>query len=103
MSIIAWWLIETYDFVLVVLFWFVLHLVSYEEPRHYYHLIAVFDLKMKLLRYSAPFKFEGTCIEYCLGLLVEENRVLITHSGWDRTTKIRTYDRGYIESMLKYN
>jgi tetratricopeptide (TPR) repeat protein len=82
--------------------WFVLHMVSYEEPRHYYHLIAVFDLEMNLLRYSAPFKFEGTCIEYCLGIVVEENRVLITHSCWDRTTKIRTYDRAYIESMLKY-
>lgn len=82
--------------------WFVLHMVSYEEPRHYYHLIAVFDVEMKLLRYSAPFKFEGTCIEYCLGLVVEENRVLMTHSGWDRTTKIRVYDRSYIESMLKY-
>jgi glycosyltransferase involved in cell wall biosynthesis len=82
--------------------WFVLHMVSYEEPRHYYHLIAVFDVEMKLLRYSAPFKFEGICIEYCLGLVVEEHRVLITHSGWDRTTKVRVYDRSYIESMLKY-
>jgi tetratricopeptide (TPR) repeat protein len=82
--------------------WFVLHMVSYEEPRHYYHLIAVFDLEMKLLRYTAPFKFEGICIEYCLGLVVEETRVLITHSCWDRTTKIRTYDRTYLESMLKY-
>lgn len=82
--------------------WFVLHLVSYEKPRQYYHLIAVFDVEMKLLRYSAPFKFEGTCIEYCLGLVVEENRVLMTHSEWDRTTKIRVYDRSYIESMLKY-
>ena len=83
--------------------WFVLHMVSYEEPRHYYHLIAVFDLEMKLLRYSAPFTFEGDCIEYCLGLVVEESRVLLTHSCWDRTTKLGVYERSYIESLLKYN
>jgi hypothetical protein len=59
-------------------------------------------MEMKLLRYSAPFKFEGLCIEYCVGLVVEEHRVLIAHSGWDRTTKIRLYERGYIESMLKF-
>ena len=82
--------------------WFVLHMVSYETPRHYYHLIAVFDMEMKLLRYSAPFKFEGLCIEYCVGLVVEEHRVLIAHSGWDRTTKIRVYDRSYLETLLKY-
>ena len=82
--------------------WFVLHMVSYEEPRHYYHLLAVFDMDMTLLRYSAPFKFEGICIEYCLGLVVEESRVLITHSCWDRTTKLRVYDRAYLESLLKY-
>ena len=82
--------------------WFVVHMVSYEEPRHYYHLMVVFDVDMKLLRYSAPFKFEGICIEYCLGLVVEESRVLIAHSCWDRTTKIRVYDRAYLESLLKY-
>ena len=83
--------------------WFVLHMVSNEKLIHYYHLIAVFDLDMNLLRYSAPFKFEGNCIEYCLGLVVEEHRVLIVHSGWDRTTKLRVYDRTYIEQILKFN
>jgi hypothetical protein len=79
--------------------WFVLHMVSYETPRHYYHLIAVFDMGMKLMRYSAPFTFEGLCIEYCVGLVVEEHRVLIAHSGWDRTTKLRVYD---LETLLKF-
>jgi tetratricopeptide (TPR) repeat protein len=68
--------------------WFINHLVSYEEPRHYYHIISVFDKKMNLLRYTCPFKFEGICIEYCLSLIVEENRIIIPYSTWDRTTKI---------------
>jgi hypothetical protein len=82
--------------------WFVLHIVSYETPRHYYHLIAVFDESMNLLRYSAPFKFEGDCIEYCVGLVVEEDRVIVPYSTWDRTTKIAIYNKKYIDSFVNY-
>jgi len=82
--------------------WFVVHIVSYEQPRHYYHMLVVFDEQLNLLRYSAPFKFEDDCIEYCLGIVVEENRVLITYSNWDRTTRIGVYDKKYIDSIVKY-
>lgn len=82
--------------------WFVVHLVSHESPRHYYHLIAVFDNDMNPKRYSAPFKFEGTPIEFCLSIVVEEERVLINYSTWDRTTRIGVYNKDYIDSMLKY-
>jgi len=83
--------------------WFVVHLVSYECPRHYYHMLVVFDSDMNLLRYSAPFKFEGTPIEYCLGLVVEDDRVLMTYSNWDNTSRIGVYDKKYIDSIIKYN
>lgn len=83
--------------------WFVVHNVSYESPRHYYHMIAVFDENMKLLRYTAPFKFEGDCIEYCLSIVVENERVLINYSMWDRTTRIGIYDKKYIDSITKYS
>jgi tetratricopeptide (TPR) repeat protein len=82
--------------------WFVLHMVSYESPRHYYHIISVFDESMNLLRYSAPFKFHTEPIEYCLGLVVEDDRVLITYSVWDRETKLGIYDKKYIDSIIKY-
>ena len=82
--------------------WFVVHVVSYESPRHYYHMIVVFDEEMKLLRYSAPFKFEGQPIEYCLSIVVEDERVLINYSTWDRTTRIGFYDKKQIEEILKY-
>jgi hypothetical protein len=82
--------------------WFVNHIVSYESPRHYYHIITVFDSNMNLLRYSAPFKFEGDPIEYCLSIIVEEERVLINYSNWDRTTRIGIYDKKYIDSILQY-
>lgn len=83
--------------------WFVTHLVSYENPRHYYHVIVVFDSNMNLLRYSAPFKFEGEPIEYCLSIVVEDEQVLINYSTWDRTTRIGIYDKKYIDSIVKYN
>jgi tetratricopeptide (TPR) repeat protein len=78
--------------------WFVNHIVSYESPRHYYHIISVFDSNMNLLRYSAPFKFEGDPIEYCLSIVVEDEQVLINYSTWDRTTRIGIYDKKYIDS-----
>jgi len=83
--------------------WFITHIVSYEKPRHYYHMFVVFDKSMNLLRYSSPFKFEGECIEYCIGLIVEEDRVIISYSTWDRTTKLAIYDKNYIDSIVKYN
>lgn len=83
--------------------WFVVHIVSYEEPRHYYHMIVVFNNdSLKLLRYSAPFKFEGEPIEYCISIIVEDERVIIPYSIWDRQTKLSIYDKQYIESILKY-
>jgi tetratricopeptide (TPR) repeat protein len=83
--------------------WFIVHLVSYEQPRHYYHMMAVFDTNMQLLRYSAPFKFDTEPIEYCLSLIVEDERVLMNYSTWDRTTRIGIYDKKYIDSITKYN
>lgn len=83
--------------------WFINHIVSHEMPRHYYHIISVFDIHMNLLRYTAPFKFEGEPIEYCLSILVEETRVLINYSVWDKTTKIGIYDKLYIDSLLVYS
>jgi tetratricopeptide (TPR) repeat protein len=82
--------------------WFINHIVSYENPRHYYHMITVFDSNMNLLRYSAPFKFEGESIEYCLSIIVEDDRVIINYSTWDRTTRISIYDKKYIDSIINY-
>ena len=82
--------------------WFLVHLVSYENPRHYYHMIVVFDENMKLQRYSAPFKFEGEPIEYSLSIIVEDDRVIINYSNWDRTTRIGVYDKKYIDSIVNY-
>jgi hypothetical protein len=81
--------------------WFVVHIVSYESPRHYYHVLCVFDKdNMNLLRYSFPFKFTCFCIEYSLGLIVEKDKVIMTNSQCDSTTNISVYDKQYIENEI---
>ena len=34
--------------------------------------------------------------------VVEDDRVLINYSCWDRTTRIGIYDKKYIDSLIKY-
>jgi hypothetical protein len=80
--------------------WFITHMVSYEQPRAYYHCFVVFDENMNLLRVSSPFKFSNNFIEYCLGFIIENEQVIISYSEWDRTTKINVYDLKYIQSLL---
>ena len=83
--------------------WFVVHLVSYESPRVYYHVIVIFDENLNLQKYSAPFKFGDSPIEYCLSIVIEKERVIMNYSEWDSTTKIALYEKKYIDSKIIYN
>ena len=82
--------------------WFIVHLVYQHdgEPRIYYHMFVKFDLEMNLLDYSVPLKFSNQPIEYCCGLIVEDDRVIVTHSVWDRVSYIKCYDKKYVESFF---
>ena len=82
--------------------WFIVHIVSHEQPRHYYHMMLVFENNedMKLIKYTPVFKFDEHCIEYCIGLIVEDSRIVTTYSSWDRSTNIAVYDKKYIEEMM---
>jgi tetratricopeptide (TPR) repeat protein len=82
--------------------WFICHFVSYENPRQYYHIFVILDNNLNLLKYSAPLKFENQAIEYCLSLLIENDKILINYSTWDKTTQIGIYDKKYIQSLLSY-
>ena len=65
-------------------------------------MLVVFDDEMNLLRYSAPFKFEGEPIEYCLGLVVEDERVIMMYSVWDHSTNIAIYEKKYIDNKIVF-
>jgi tetratricopeptide (TPR) repeat protein len=80
--------------------WFIQHIVSHENPRYYYHVITVFDKNMNILRYSAPFKFSDNPIEFCLSIIVENERILINYSTWDRTSQIGIYNKKYLEDSI---
>ena len=88
--------------------WFIVHIVSYDTPRHYYHMFVKFDMDMNLLRYSSPWIFDTNnsklpgSIQYSLSFLIETERILINFSIQDSTTDIGIYDRKYIENMLIY-
>ena len=58
---------------------------------------------MNFLRHSAPFKYEGECIEYTLGLVIEEERVIMSYSVWDRSAKLAIYDKSYIDGLMIYD
>ena len=81
--------------------WFLCHIVEYSQPREYYHIFAVFDKKtMNIKRWSHLFKFEGEKIEYALGLVVEEKRIIISYSKWDSEPTIGIYDKEKVESEM---
>lgn len=81
--------------------WFVCHIVHYGSPRHYYHILVVLhasDLSYK--KHSIPFKFGGDPIEYCLGLVVESDKVLMSYSSMDRTSRIVEIPRALVADRL---
>jgi hypothetical protein len=81
--------------------WYVCHVVSYESPRNYYHMIVALDATTYTLKRNTHlFTFEGEAIEYCLGLIVEPSNVLFSYSTWDRTTKVMEIPREKIESLF---
>ena len=76
-------------------YWVVVHGVKYTTPRKYYHLIVVLDKEYKINKYTVPFYFDTYKIEYCLGLLIENNIIYMTASRNDSNpivVKIRIKD-----------
>ena len=65
-------------------------------------MIVKFDINMNLKQYSVPFKFEDSSIEYCLSLIVEEDKIIIPYSVNDRKCKIGFYSHDEINKMM-YN
>ena len=79
--------------------WFIGHVVEHGDPRHYYHLFIVLDKDtLELRKYSYLFRFDKEKVEFSLGLVVEDNRLIVSHSNWDRTSKLKIFDK---EQILK--
>jgi len=52
---------------------FLLGVVHYSEehsPRHYYHMLIMFDADLRPVKYSRPFYFEKIGVEFCIGFTI---------------------------------
>jgi len=76
--------------------WFIAHV---NKKGNYFHIILVFDLDMNLKKHSEFFKFEDFRVEFCLGLIVKENKFIVSYSTNDNTSKIMIIPN--IEKLLK--
>jgi len=77
--------------------WFIVH---FNEEGDYYHFFAVFDLEMKLIKYSNKFKFEGNRIEFCIGFTIDYNDIIICYSLNDEISKYALYDISRLNGLL---
>ena len=89
--------------------WFVLH--KAQNNRHlktgspiynYQHFFAVFDLNMNLKRHSESFKLGDKMVEFCTGLIMEENRLILSYSLLDTHSYVSTYDYDIIRNSIKW-
>jgi hypothetical protein len=79
--------------------WFVVHKAYQKE---YLHFFVVFDLNMNVLRYSELFKFEKYKVEFCIGLIVQDNQLILSYSVMDSQSFIATYTMNYIKKLKWY-
>lgn len=91
--------------------WFILHTsqsIEYVFKKmsatyyNYQHFFAVFDLDMNLIRYSELFKFDDSKVEFCLGMIIKNNEMILSYSVLDTKSIIATYDIDYINNSLKW-
>lgn len=83
--------------------WFVLHKSqSYKDFHNYQHFFAIFDLNMNVKRHSELFKFSKFKIEFCTGLIIENDRIILSYSIMDTSTYVSYYNHEYINNGIKW-
>jgi hypothetical protein len=86
--------------------WFICHSVSYDSGRrYYYHMFVVLDKKTyRIKRYTIPFTFEKSPVEYTLGFIYEDSTktFLIGYSVMDRETRFREISLDSVEKVFYY-
>jgi mannosyltransferase OCH1-like enzyme len=89
--------------------WFILHKTLTGKPDNqdkpcynYGHFLAIFDLNMNLLRYSELFKLGDCKVEYCVGLIIKEEEVILSYSLLDTKSFISVYEIDYINNEIKW-
>lgn len=81
------------------------HLIDESRKiRSYYHMIVVLDSKtLELKKYSLPFRFNDIYrVQYCIGLEMINNEVLISFSEIDRSSKLIIISRDEFISIPEF-
>jgi len=77
--------------------WFLTHIVDADLLKNgsgkYFHVFVIFDSELNLIRYSQPFTFDNKLIEFCIGLIVEEENILMTYSIYDNSSVLGIYNK----------
>lgn len=84
--------------------WFVVHAAqtNHNKCYNYQHCFVIFNLNMELVRYSELFKFDDCKVEFCIGLIIEETRTILSYSSLDTNSKIGTYDNEYLKTGIRW-
>jgi tetratricopeptide (TPR) repeat protein len=83
--------------------WFLCHIVSHENRRYYYHIVIVINAEtLNIIKYTFPFTFGKSPIEYSLGMVYFENldAFLISYSVMDATSEYGMISKSAIEDMM---
>jgi mannosyltransferase OCH1-like enzyme len=88
--------------------WFVVHTARQAINKNnkiihnYQHCFVIFNLNMELVRYSELFKFDDCTVEFCVGLIIEETRTILSYSSLDTNSKIGVYDNEYLKTGIMW-
>ena len=84
--------------------WFLLHKAqcSMWWDLNYQHFFAVFDLDMNLIRYSELFKIGDAKVEFCIGLIVKDESIILSYSLLDTQTLISEFHMNDINNIKWY-
>jgi hypothetical protein len=82
--------------------WFLVHMNSANHCfRTYFHCFVVLDDDtLEIKRISKCFTFEAQKIEYCLGFVLETDKLVFTYTTFDHNPKIMECPRPIIESLM---
>lgn len=82
--------------------WFIVHIQNklFEGKKYYTHVFVCFNKNMELIGYSNEFNFENNIVEFCIGLIINNNNFVITYSTLDKTTKMCVLSSDYVKSLI---
>lgn len=77
-------------------FWCVVHSTIESRPRVYLHYIVVLDSNLEIIKYSLPFVFFKTSIEYNIGFMVKDEFLYFTISQFDANpTRLKCHQSNF--------